>query len=412
MENASKALLIAGGVLLAILVLTVGIHIYNNINGTQDSYIAKLDTDELVKYNNPYEVLKDRKDISAQEIVSVVGDSKQKNGNIKIKVYDSDGKTVMYENMQKESDGSLSNFLNNNIQYSDSDNKKLVAFQYVTSSTSNDGRINEIIFQKIGATKTTPITGLPTNPEDPDPPGYWEDDKPTDENNERPHFTKGRSYTSEVELGVEDPENDLVEVNEIQWVIVFPEDVYSGFGGQYFNELKDMAKSYRTLDYTNHTGEITNADGSTICVKGYSNWSTSGNEYNSHIRYSAKKYDMSDTTSNTRGYRVMRLPDDITLVAYDGEVYDNYTHITATQFMVRDNKHMKDSDGGWVYSDVYYSRSKCEGGTPATEGMWYKYHSGGGRRRWPAEILKERHIHIQVQRNLVHIVEKKEHIHT
>ena len=46
MENASKALLIAAGVLLAIMVLTIGVYFYSSLSENTRSYINKLDATE------------------------------------------------------------------------------------------------------------------------------------------------------------------------------------------------------------------------------------------------------------------------------------------------------------------------------------------------------------------------------
>ena len=51
MENASKALIIAGAILLAILVISLGVMIFNNIGGTARN-MANMDKQEIASFNS------------------------------------------------------------------------------------------------------------------------------------------------------------------------------------------------------------------------------------------------------------------------------------------------------------------------------------------------------------------------
>ncbi len=51
MENASKALLIAGAILIAILLIAIGMYIYNGSKGTFDSAVGKMSQQEKDIYN-------------------------------------------------------------------------------------------------------------------------------------------------------------------------------------------------------------------------------------------------------------------------------------------------------------------------------------------------------------------------
>lgn len=78
MDNASKALIIAGGVLLALLVLTIGVGLVRNLSKTSDSYVTRLNVVEQQKYNSQFEVYAGRTNITAQEIVTVASFARQK----------------------------------------------------------------------------------------------------------------------------------------------------------------------------------------------------------------------------------------------------------------------------------------------------------------------------------------------
>ena len=54
MENATKALLIAGAILIAILLITIGIKILNSTKGTVDSSQATMDATAITTFNSQF----------------------------------------------------------------------------------------------------------------------------------------------------------------------------------------------------------------------------------------------------------------------------------------------------------------------------------------------------------------------
>lgn len=53
MENASKALIIAGAILISILIVTLGVVIYQNVSGIASG--TNLDAQEITAHNSPFE---------------------------------------------------------------------------------------------------------------------------------------------------------------------------------------------------------------------------------------------------------------------------------------------------------------------------------------------------------------------
>lgn len=84
MENAAKALLIAGTILLAIIMVSVAIYLYSLYSNQADQYSETMSEIELEKFNSKFEVYIDRTDITAQEIVSVVNLAKEYDNQIQI----------------------------------------------------------------------------------------------------------------------------------------------------------------------------------------------------------------------------------------------------------------------------------------------------------------------------------------
>lgn len=54
MENASKALLIAGSILIVILLIAMGVRVFNSTQGTTDSVEGTMQTTEVAMFNNKF----------------------------------------------------------------------------------------------------------------------------------------------------------------------------------------------------------------------------------------------------------------------------------------------------------------------------------------------------------------------
>lgn len=72
MENAAKALLISGGVLIAIIILSIGVYLFSTYRDFGTSYEQTLEANEISKFNSNFIKFEGRTDITAQEIVSII----------------------------------------------------------------------------------------------------------------------------------------------------------------------------------------------------------------------------------------------------------------------------------------------------------------------------------------------------
>ena len=77
MENASKALLISGGVLIAILVISIGVYLFTSYSDIGSSYEQNMSTAEIQKFNVNFTKFEGRDDITIHEIVTLVNFAKQ-----------------------------------------------------------------------------------------------------------------------------------------------------------------------------------------------------------------------------------------------------------------------------------------------------------------------------------------------
>lgn len=71
MENASKALLIAGGVLIAMIITSFGVYLYGVYRGHSENMIAKMTEKEVTEFNAKFTVFEDR-ELTANEVVSIM----------------------------------------------------------------------------------------------------------------------------------------------------------------------------------------------------------------------------------------------------------------------------------------------------------------------------------------------------
>ncbi len=135
MENASQALIIAGGILIAIIVLSVGVYLFVNYSKVSESYGQVQQNKEINKFNTNFTKFKGRTDITAQEIITLkkftADYNKQRETNVMVEYPDKTMEDVEF--MKK---------------YSVKDNGEITYFVCEDIAYGNDGRVEKIKFQK------------------------------------------------------------------------------------------------------------------------------------------------------------------------------------------------------------------------------------------------------------------------
>ena len=71
MENATKALLMAGGVLIGVLLISIAVYLFRVTASFSNQYEKTEATKELAMYNNKFEKYEGRNDLTIHDIVSV-----------------------------------------------------------------------------------------------------------------------------------------------------------------------------------------------------------------------------------------------------------------------------------------------------------------------------------------------------
>lgn len=96
MENASKALLIAGSVLIAILLIAVGMKVFNSTSNTTDSAKTTMEATAIATFNNkfiPY-IGTSKSGSQVRSLINVVMSSNAKNEHHNVNIVDNKGKAI------------------------------------------------------------------------------------------------------------------------------------------------------------------------------------------------------------------------------------------------------------------------------------------------------------------------------
>lgn len=161
-ENASKALLIAGEVLIGVIILSLLIFIFGKIQDFTEEYYDNTDQQKLVAFNNQYfkyvtnNTANDATYIYAEDVVTIANQAIDWNvvapkADETITVYIHDGSTVKTVKQESDFDGVefLSKYkLTNNPQ------KPEYIFSCEVKTNNTTGRVNEVIITNKGL-KTT-----------------------------------------------------------------------------------------------------------------------------------------------------------------------------------------------------------------------------------------------------------------
>lgn len=151
MENASKALIMAGGVLIGILILSLAAYLFVDLGSTSAEITAQNAQKQITEFNSKftsYEGYKDNEgnwQITIYDIISLAAYAKENNeyyedvGNEKISVkIDNreiqDNDSAQNENLIKnyiKSDGTLVKFKCDNIDYNSRGKVKIIVFKAV-----------------------------------------------------------------------------------------------------------------------------------------------------------------------------------------------------------------------------------------------------------------------------------------
>lgn len=83
MENASKALLMAAGVLIGVLILSLAVFLFMDFGATSKGIYSEVESNQLTQYNAQYTIYSGRNDITIYDIISLVNLAQENNNYYK-----------------------------------------------------------------------------------------------------------------------------------------------------------------------------------------------------------------------------------------------------------------------------------------------------------------------------------------
>lgn len=139
MENASKALLMAGGVLIALMIIGALVLMFNQIGSYEKSQDASKKNSQLAEFNKEFERYLDDKEISGADVISLINkvidyNNKAKNGGV--------NNSVDYDIKMSITISNLDSF-NSKYAYNDESNKIFKLSSY----TIGDNYDNKFSYQ-------------------------------------------------------------------------------------------------------------------------------------------------------------------------------------------------------------------------------------------------------------------------
>lgn len=92
MENASKALLMAAGVLIGMLIISLGVYLFINFGTSSSQIHANIETNQLNQFNSQFTSYVGKKNVTIHDVISMANLATQNNKEYKFARKDADGK--------------------------------------------------------------------------------------------------------------------------------------------------------------------------------------------------------------------------------------------------------------------------------------------------------------------------------
>ena len=159
MENASKALIMAAGVLIGILVLSLGVYLFTSFGNTSAQIQAENEANELNKFNSQFTVYQDRTDLTIYDILTVANYASENNKYYSLDSKNRGNKSTFYVGVKldgkyieelntKDQTNKIENFTNElNVNSKTELEKKLYRCKNNDVKISQvTGRVYEIVF--------------------------------------------------------------------------------------------------------------------------------------------------------------------------------------------------------------------------------------------------------------------------
>ncbi len=155
MENATNALLMAGGVLIGVLILTLAVYLYMSFGAEARENYELMERQQIVRFNAQFTKYVGIKDLTVYDVASVIAAARKNNSYyLDESITDSYKVTVKINGVPTKDIGNIEKFIeqNNNIIVNEDLVDEDIEFEHTYSCDSVDyydnGRVKTVFFTK------------------------------------------------------------------------------------------------------------------------------------------------------------------------------------------------------------------------------------------------------------------------
>lgn len=159
MENASKALMMAAGVLIGIMILSLGVYVFLTYSQTSKEIHQRIEEQQIEQFNVQYTAYEGREDLTIYDIITVVNNARNNNkyyeddaDKVKVKVTGVTGVSGITPatDWVDLNDSNLNEVIRQDQSTITADpNSKLPEYKCTEVTLENTGRVDSITFEKI-----------------------------------------------------------------------------------------------------------------------------------------------------------------------------------------------------------------------------------------------------------------------
>lgn len=152
MENASNALIMAAGVLIGILILSLAVYLFADFGGTAADINAQNEQQELIKFNTKFTAYEGREGLTIYDVVTVASYARE--NNIYYQDSLSEHKVIVCLNLtsneiQDDIESKKINLINDDKNSISPTNLNLPNYTCKIINYRDNGRVKTILFKKI-----------------------------------------------------------------------------------------------------------------------------------------------------------------------------------------------------------------------------------------------------------------------
>ena len=164
MENAARALTMAAGVLIGIMIISIAVYLFMSLGNTSSEMYSKVEQTKIDKFNNQFLKYQGSTTCTAHDIVSIANLAKNSNAyyeleegsglnyyvNVKVVDYIKNGSNIENKNFERENNDVYTRFIEENSTKENSTDKKTNIKFFtceVSQPSSTTGRVYQISFR-------------------------------------------------------------------------------------------------------------------------------------------------------------------------------------------------------------------------------------------------------------------------